>query len=408
MTEKVLALTVGGSCAPLVAAIQQLQPSFVLFIASKTSSNTVDGSGTPCSSKPDLALPSIVAQTDLGKDQYRIVQLTDVDDINLCYQEILTELSLLDQQFSNYERIADYTGGTKTMTATMALAAVQQGWQLTLVKGMRTDLQQVRSGTEALSRINAWEIHVNLGLSNAQQLFNQCAYASAAQTLQNFLSGGILSSELQTRLNQWIAVCRGFDAWDRFDHQLAYHLLEPFAGKMVDQWKFLKILVGKRKGSGYEPVIDLLANAERRYARGRVDDAVARLYRAMEKIAQVRLSQQSPPLDSGHLNVDWLPESLRNAYQGKEKLALRESYELLAKLSDPVGKAYEAEKSHILDALNLRNESILAHGDRPLTAKDFQKMRKLIEGLLNAIETEIGSSLVPIEFPKVDVKGEFC
>lgn len=408
MKQKILALTVGGSCAPLVAAIQQLEPHFVLFLASKESRETVNGAGTPCKLKDASALPSIVAQTGLREDQYRIVQLTDADDINLCYQQISNELQQLDQQFGDCEHIADYTGGTKTMTATMALAAVQHGWQLTLVKGMRTDLQQVRSGTEALSRINSWELYVNLSLTNVQQLFNQYAYASAAQILRNFLSEGVLSSELQRRLNEWIALCRGFDAWDRFDHDSAYSLLEPFAGKMVQQWIFLKTLAKKQKGNGYEPVIDLMANAQRRYARGRVDDAIARLYRAIEKIAQVRLLQRSPSLDAACLNVELLPEPLQSAYQGKKQLALREAYELLSQLSDPVGKAYESEKSHLLDALKLRNDSILAHGDHPLATEDYGRMCKLIKGLLTAVETEIGISLTPVEFPKVNSIGELC
>ncbi len=57
-------------------------------------------------------------------------------------------------------------------------------------------------------------------------------------------------------------------------------------------------------------MIDLLRNAERRAARGRYDDAAARLYRALEMLAQMRMGARSPALDSSRLN---LAKSLRAA-----------------------------------------------------------------------------------------------
>jgi hypothetical protein len=44
-------------------------------------------------------------------------------------------------------------------------------------------------------------------------------------------------------------------------------------------------------GHGYEIVEDLLLNAERRAMQDRYDDAVGRLYRALELLVQIRLLQ---------------------------------------------------------------------------------------------------------------------
>ncbi|MDB9309098.1 hypothetical protein PN471_10700 [Aphanizomenon sp. CS-733/32] len=43
------------------------------------------------------------------------------------------------------------------------------------------------------------------------------------------------------------------------------------------------------EGHGYEIVQDLILNAERRATQQRYDDAVGRLYRALELLAQIRL-----------------------------------------------------------------------------------------------------------------------
>lgn len=50
-----------------------------------------------------------------------------------------------------------------------------------------------------------------------------------------------------------------------------------------------QVLCGPPAGSGRAYLRDLLANAARRIAGGRHDDAVARLYCAIEKSAKIRL-----------------------------------------------------------------------------------------------------------------------
>ena len=65
--------------------------------------------------------------------------------------------------------------------------------------------------------------------------------------------------------------------------------------------------------------MDLWNSAEKRKAEGRFDDAIARLYRLMEYIAQVQLFNNHRGLETRDLDVKLLPESLRPQY--KKKLA---------------------------------------------------------------------------------------
>src|SRR5690606_39109544 len=98
-----------------------------------------------------------------------------------------------------------------------------------------------------------------------------------------------------------------FDAWDRFDHAASSYafanvekaandlraVLGPARGNRVVEsiTRYRNHLEALRKASPPTRlhVIDLLANARRRRTEGRLDDAVARLYRAIEAVAQVAL-----------------------------------------------------------------------------------------------------------------------
>ncbi|MEI2693364.1 MAG: hypothetical protein V9H69_28055 [Anaerolineae bacterium] len=80
-SKTILAVTVGGSCQPVVTAIGDYQPHHVVFIASdgpRGSKPTVDGMGKPCSGRnPEDEKPSITAQTGLQESQFTIRTITD-------------------------------------------------------------------------------------------------------------------------------------------------------------------------------------------------------------------------------------------------------------------------------------------------------------------------------------------
>lgn len=382
----ILVITVGGSCQPIITAIRDFQPDFVLFFASggaRGSRLMVDGAGSPCSGEA-----SIVTQLELPADHYRVVELNDPDTLDICYKTVRAELNALINQYPNCRHIADYTGGTKTMTVALGLAAVESGWELSLVRGARTDLVKVVDGTEMASLANTWEVRIQQRMEEAYTLFNQFAYSSAGELLESLLRSSPLNPDSERTIRNWVGLCRGFDAWDRFDHHRAAQLLAPFQSQVVPQWKLLKILAGQARGNGYEMVFDLVLNAERRASRGRYDDAVARLYRALEMLAQARMSQLTPPLDSSKLDPALLPESLRAKYEGIDsgsnlkKLGLRQDYELLADLNDPLGEVFTSMKGRVLDTLDKRNNSILAHGNSPLGQTDYKSMHTHVETLI--------------------------
>jgi CRISPR-associated protein (Cas_Cas02710) len=153
---KILFVTVGGSFQPIVTAIQSLQPDRVIFIASdgeRGSVSQVVGEGTPCEvrrgSEVIERLPNIPTQVGLGENfqpQRDVIRIQNPDDLGECYSKISEYIRHLQAETGN-EIMADYTGGTKTLSAALVLAAADCGVSLYLtIAGDRENLIKVEKG----------------------------------------------------------------------------------------------------------------------------------------------------------------------------------------------------------------------------------------------------------------------
>src|SRR5205085_1915312 len=137
----------------------------------------------------------------------------------------------------------------------------------------------------------------------------------------------------------------------RFDHAGARHCLEPYRGEMVLYWRFLGCLTGEDNAHGFEWVEDLVRNAERRQSQGRYDDAVGRVYRAVELTAQVWL-QLRHGLETSNVDLGKIPEAQRAALvrpqpdengagPGKIKIGLLQAWDVVAAFpDDPLGALF--------------------------------------------------------------------
>ncbi|MDI6794872.1 MAG: hypothetical protein QME81_18730 [bacterium] len=182
--SRILILSVGGSCEPIVNAINEYCPDFVYFFCSsgaKGSEKTVDGPGDPCGDQRKFKCPecgaesflrdpkgkAIVVQAGLAEDKYEIVLVDDPDDLNKCYLT-LTELhNRISRKFPEGPRIiANYTDGTKTMSVAMAMVGIMTGeWDLSLNKGPRSDLIKVTSGDIPVM-VDKWGVFCQLQMDS--------------------------------------------------------------------------------------------------------------------------------------------------------------------------------------------------------------------------------------------------
>jgi hypothetical protein len=153
--SKILLVTVGGSFQPIITAIRSLQPDRVIFIASdgeKGSKSQVIGEGTPCEVRRGAEvierLPNIPTQVNLGENfqpERDLILVQDPDDLGECYAKISSCIRKL-QQESGHQIMADYTGGTKTLSAALVMAAVDCGISLYITIAARDNLVKVERG----------------------------------------------------------------------------------------------------------------------------------------------------------------------------------------------------------------------------------------------------------------------
>jgi CRISPR-associated protein (TIGR02710 family) len=169
---------------------------------------------------------------------------------------------------------------------------------------------------------------------------------------------------------------------------------------MAEHWKRVE---EEPKAQGAEvacTLLELLANAERRAAQGRYDDAVARLYRAAELFLQGELYKAfgwrlgSPQLEVG----DNLSSEARRGLQAEyaPKLGLNDDFNALRHSPLPEHAAVVDSYGKIENHLQKRNASILAHGLRAASGEDF-------DGFWQALLPVIGvmKDTIP-RWPRID------
>lgn len=438
--SKILILTVGGSHQPIVTAISSLRPDRVVFICSdgaKGSKSQIIAEGKPCEVRRGNEviekLPNIPTQVGLG-DRFQqdrdLVLLTDPDNLSECYRLISEKIRSLKLEVSDSDILTDYTGGTKTMSVALTMASLDYGLTVYLTTATtRENIIRVERA-ERSRRVALASVTVQRKIEQfLPRYLEQYNYPAAIAELKYLLEEMELSREDSNRVEQLLDCCSGLDAWDRFDHASAWIYLERYLGKqeIKPAALFLKRVMGSReafcqavdeqfqapdkmRGHEYEIVEDLMLNAERRATLERYDDAVARLYRALELLAQVRL-WKNYQIKTGDVDIKKLPESLHTKYESmhspsnnKIEIALKKSYELLSELSnDPLGLVYQKKANAILDALKIRNYSILAHGLRPVNNSDYQSFSKVIVPFIEAgIAAVIPANLKSqsVQFPR--------
>jgi CRISPR-associated protein (TIGR02710 family) len=428
---KILLVTVGGSPQPLFTAIEALQPDRTIFFCSdgaKGSKNLVVGAGKPCKIRQNEQLPLELPNIPTHLELTNFVAATDLviiqnpDDLAECYQRIAEVISLL-KQSPNTQIVADYTSGTKTMSAALAMAIADKQEMLYVTTSTnRENLTKVERG-EATERVRTVEIVVKRKIEQfLPPLLKQYNYTGAIAELKSLLQLE-LSAESRTQVRKINDYCHSFDDWDRFNHKEALQLIQPYMNqpKIRDLGMFLKRIISSRaeideqfsstenvKCHGYEIVEDLLLNAERRANQQRYDDAVGRLYRALELLAQICLSKKYD-LKTGDVEVDKLPESLHQSYaalransqDGKIQLPLHRSYTLLSELPDePLGKIYQQQASKIQNALKIRNYSLFAHGFSPIRRAEYKDFSEVVVSFITSGIT----TLIPAGFKSQSVQ----
>jgi CRISPR-associated protein (TIGR02710 family) len=275
----------------------------------------------------------------------------------------------------------------------------------------------VKDGQEEIyDNVNPWDFLAIEERKNIAVLFNQYQF-KAAKGLTDSLIGR--SAKYRAVFKKIGLLIEGYNMWDLFRHQDAIQLfgkartddilegeddaIRNFTGAAKNHLKYLKENAdAKNKHSSLFQICDLYSNAERRAEEGKVDDAVLRLYRVVEMIAQERLIN-AYKIDTSDVRADQIPASLSKEFikkykdqrSGMIKVPQAPSYILLGALGDDLGKLFEVHQSSFKEIQNSRNDSYLAHGFGSSKEKTYERLRDFILEL-NVFE----ASVAPV-FPKI-------
>jgi len=410
ISKKALLISVGGSPGPIVYSIKQNNPDVVIFFSSKDTQDKVT---------------EIILQSSMYFKIQDSIVTSSPEDFNECFKILYHQLG---EKMALYEitpenLIVDYTGGTKNMSAAMALATAEFTSQFCYVGGVdhlarsKGGVGVVLDGKEKVfySR-NPWDVMAIPARKRISTLFNKARYMSAIEEIK-FLENRV-TEPVKHLYESLQSTIYGFYCWDNFQYKKAHNEINKGTYNLINnsglaneielvRWaqsiktNLLPVIeqINKDMSNDSEKyfnesfTIDLLSNAVRRAnIENKYDDAAARLYSCIEHFAKVRLYCHYDKRNNSKLTPEQIPESIRekfiNKYSDEKdkviKIGLFASYELLAALDDYIGISFiERYEKEIKPLLNKRNMSPLAHGVKPVKKDDYDKLFSLTCELLN-------------------------
>lgn len=373
---KALIISVGTGTRPTKEAVESLanalvfsvrnhNPDKIFFVVSQESLNTT--------------LPKIMEKTHT--ENCENIQIQNPDDIHKIYENLQQEFRQIKKDF---DQVAiDYTSGTKAMTSALTiLGTIYEADALSYITGERMG-GVVQAGTEKLHVVQPHFATTEQKVKTAIQLFNRNQFDATASMI-NQIERTTKDTQMRKRLDPFRSVAQAYSLWDKFQHHEAFKaLIKVNLDKISLNKRFLGQLLKTTQPEPYY-VADLINNAKRRGVREqKYDDAVARLYRTMELLAQYQLRKKYQ-IDTKETRIEDLSQTLVSKWQvhseGKPlKIPMEKAYELLQAKGDPLGVTHNQD-DELKDLLNKRNESILAHGHKPVTKHVYSKLlRKALD-----------------------------
>ena len=428
MSSPILLCTVGGAHQPILRAIASMSPRYVCFFCTGRDPGTrqpgsivqVTGKGAVIKASfgdAGATLPNIPTQAGLDADRYEAREIP-ADDLDGAFLTMRAATADLAERFPGARFVADYTGGTKTMTAALVCAALERDdVELQLIAGARPNLVRVEDGAERAMTASVARLRLDRAMAPWLGAWRRFAYHEAADGLSRIRIAAASDAD-EARLELARVLSQALARWDDFDHSGALASIEahtvPVARCFPEMLLTLRRLADEGD-AGHEParLFDLWLNAERRAAQGRFDDAVARWYRLVEWTAQWQL-RTVLGVDTADFPRDLLPTDAAKipSRDGKIKIGVWQTWQVVEQRLPGPAQAFITEHGQALRGLlDLRNNSILAHGFRPVGAADWRQVsawtRERFMPVLRALATDAGlkgePSQLPTELPEDDV-----
>lgn len=318
---------------------------------------------------------------------------------------------------------ADFTRGTKAMSAALVLAAVGRGVPvLRYIFGPRDRRGTVRAGHEAVGEFRTAAATGRRLLDEAGALLRHGDFAAVRQLLPDPGSATDMLRTPPALAEESAALWRraGFlAAWDRLDYGKAVQSSAELGTEDRERVTWVRRLADRPKRADHAATArwlrtvacDLLQNGRRRIADGHFEDALVRAYRTRELLVQFLLFDRD--VDTASIDPD-LPELqrlqkklckkksklLERGPDGRLKAARMNAVRLLKQFDTPLGTAVldfdQTPSGRILEGRNL---SILIHGfsmKAPTDSIELSQLYDDLQRLLRNVAPETGAMLARV------------
>ena len=415
--KKAMIISVGGTPEPIIKSINTYRPDIVHFMPSQSSITQIG---------------EITAKTGISPAQIKTKILDDHQSLVSAFKtasEIIKELKV------DYEIWIDYTGGTKSMSAGLVIAGLNAGCKFVYVGAVNDNgrnkegLGIVKDGFEdVLPQANPYELFAKPEIGRAIDSFNSYQLAAALNNFDSALEK-IPDGGEKEKLRILRELTDTYSSWDKFkvlktkktsiisileknlsDLRKIYKISEEkepdFVNQIEKNMAFLKL----RFGDVRYAIADLLNNAYRRIEEGKYDDAVARLYRAIELIAQIKLAEEGlNDLSEKKFTIEDLKRKKVDISRyedyadenGRLKLGLENKFKLLKDMGWEEADTVYLENKKLKNLLKKRNSSILAHGLEPVEKDTAKELFDAVKVYAKIVLPELDELMEEARFPKL-------
>jgi CRISPR-associated protein (TIGR02710 family) len=377
----------------LISEIQEVQPSFVSFIVSAETRRNAE---------------HIAVEAGVAADCVEYVELATPHNLNAIFERVNDAIRRLHARgFDSADISVNYTSGTKVMSSAAVLAAVfNQCHEVRYIfQGNGSPREVVRTRPEAAFAFR--------DLLMGRRLIREMRFQSARDLLSR-IDQSLLSSYDVEALNAMRNIAIAYNHWDNFRYHEFICTMDKVPRNLDTIQKFLVddnvmnmlgSLAHDLDERRYSPLVfsDMFNNAVRRRLEGQYDDAVARIYRAMEMLAQSVLKRHD--IDSDDVDTRRIPprnrvsfEAMRSPDDGQIRIGMRKAYELLALLRAPLGLRFE-ENEELAQMLHERGQSILAHGTHSTGQDSCDALVRMVKALFESEIPDFQATCDTLQFP---------
>lgn len=353
----------------------------------------------------------------------------DENNVDACFEHFDSEIQkVLESGIHSKNVFADFTRGTKAMSAALVMAALRRGIkELRYIEGERK-AGVVIPGSEKIRDFLPLKAIAARRLDACRTLLDRGAFSASAELLDpEILDAEGWDRDLKAEATYVRQVAGFLSAWDRLNYSLALERLGHLnrENSQADWARFIpnpevKVWIMTLAEDGNETdtkfmetrtrdiAIDLVANAERCVNHGRYEDALVRAYRAWELLGQMAMfslgydSAKVPAADSCvkqyianlERKKSNIPNRLADRRNGTSyyQFARLQVARFLKFMKEPSGQKLIAfgEKGNPGEIFIDRNTSVLIHGFSTKGPDNKQDAARLVNGLKQLVSDILG------------------